>query len=470
MAPKSSARDLRGYNKKTHVWDWEIGKIRRYVSCASLGLPESEWTQEKSRAAAWARYQQLVAETLVKADEQHPHAADLATWKKRATVAAVLGTPDKDYLNGAVNFLREHVPPDGVMVDPIAAERIELALKLGLDLTVLENLEDLNRLFGSDAYRDREQLVGKIDLSKTIGEAVKKWLAVKRKDVALGTRTPKGWDNIRRFLGEFTEQFGEDSPFDVITFSNWESWQALCKSNRSEHWRSTYNYSKAFVEWCWKADLLEQLPKNFRDKIEFEFDKPVINTYTDKEVVRILNLATGNLKLCLLLMLNCGMQSKDIGDLKKSEIDWKRKTITRKRSKTRFKSSTPLVTYPLWRTTLETMKECRNQDVGCEVAFTTKSGARWNWSELGGDDKLHRSDNVNSLWQNLAKQHGRIGKLGTFKKSSATKVRNEPRHSNCETVFLGHSERTMSGQRYAPVTPERLAEAVKWLGSEWKQM
>ncbi len=423
MAAKTSARSLRGYNEKTYTWDWWIDGKRFYLSCATLGLPESEWTQEKSRPAAWERYQEL---------------AGLRA-KELAEVRAQNDAKLDAYLK----------------MDQIAHEHERLMITMAEDPTFLPSSE--TRPSSPPPPPD-----------KTIKFSVERYVAVKIDDARSGNRSAGGADNIRRFLSELVKTFGHDATFDAITFDAWERWQSYCQSHRTEHWKSVYNNSKTFLAWCDQKELV-QLPKNFHNKIRFVFERPEIKTYSDAEVVRIVEEANGNLKLCLLLMLNAGMQSKDIGDLKKSEIDLKKGTITRKRSKTKDKPSTPLVTYPLWRSTLKVLRQLINQDPDCVLALTTKSGGKWNLRELREYGRLKRSNNINTLWQNLEAKIGQIGTLGRFKKSSATKIKNNPQYANCEIMFLGHSERNMSGQHYAKITPERLSAAVRWLGKEWHQ-
>ncbi|MDB5390537.1 MAG: hypothetical protein JWM11_6183 [Planctomycetaceae bacterium] len=479
---KTSARSLKGWEKTYRRWSWEIKGKRTKVTCEELGLPESEWTQEGSRAAAWDRYKQLTNQIALEEAASHPLATEIAVLSERHKIAQLLGKPDAADLAAMVQQLETN--PDQVLRDQAkyqdgnpegelavldigVRERIELAALLEIKLPNL-NAYALNALFGSDRFDDRKHQVENLDTSKTIGEAVKRYLDGKISDARLGNRSAGGVDNIRRYLAEFLKVVGDAAGFQVITFTRWEEWQRYCQHHRREYWKSVYNTSKTFLSWCTQQELVE-LPKNFHNKITFTFEKPEIKTYDDTTIIKILKAATGNLKLCLLLMLNCGMQSKDISDLKKSEIDFKAGTIRRKRSKTKDKPNTPTVIYPLWRTTLELLKECLNQDPDCALALTTKSGLKWNFREIREDGTLKRSDNINTLWQHLEKKIGKIGRLGMLKKSSASKLRNNLEHADCRIMFLGHSDRTVADQHYAAITPQRLAKAVKWLGDEWRQ-
>ena len=57
-------------------------------------------------------------------------------------------------------------------------------------------------------------------------------------------------------------------------------------------------------------------------------------------------------------MLNCGMYQNDIAELRQEEVNWKKGTITRARSKTRERNG-PVVTYKLWPETLCLLKKHR---------------------------------------------------------------------------------------------------------------
>ncbi len=59
-----------------------------------------------------------------------------------------------------------------------------------------------------------------------------------------------------------------------------------------------------------------------------------------------------------LLGLNCGMSNTDLAGLKKSEVDLKEGTLTRKRVKTGDNDNVPIVCYKLWPETLKLLKKC----------------------------------------------------------------------------------------------------------------
>ena len=60
-----------------------------------------------------------------------------------------------------------------------------------------------------------------------------------------------------------------------------------------------------------------------------------------------MNAANERLKLCMLLMANCGMQQTDISDLRQNEVDWQVGRIRRRRSKTAKHDDVPVADYKL---------------------------------------------------------------------------------------------------------------------------
>ena len=92
--------------------------------------------------------------------------------------------------------------------------------------------------------------------------------------------------------------------------------------------------------------------------------------------------ATGQLKLHILLALNCGYTNTDIAELKDPQVDWQRGAISRKRSKTQHVANVPVVTYPLWPQTFALLRQYRS---GQATVLLTRSGGPWAFRSL--DDR-----------------------------------------------------------------------------------
>ena len=117
-----------------------------------------------------------------------------------------------------------------------------------------------------------------------------------------------------------------------------------------------FRISKQFIKYCWSKRLLE-LPRNFDSRgFGFGAGAKAVETFTDGEIKKLLAKATGQLKLHILLMLNCGYRSTDISDLRDDQVDWTEGRIKRKRSKTENHEDVPEVDYKLWPETFSLLK------------------------------------------------------------------------------------------------------------------
>ena len=85
------------------------------------------------------------------------------------------------------------------------------------------------------------------------------------------------------------------------------------------------------------------------------------------EVQTLIEAAPGQLKLHLLLMLNCGFTQQDVADLGQEEVDWLAGMISRRRSKTGDHVTVPMVSYRLWPETFELLRRFRSG--GCSPTW-----------------------------------------------------------------------------------------------------
>jgi integrase len=126
-----------------------------------------------------------------------------------------------------------------------------------------------------------------------------------------------------------------------------------------------------------------------------------IEVWTRDEVHRFLAVAGGQTALHALLMLDCGFTAKDCSDLLQTEVDWKKGTVTRGRSKTAKlrrpatlrddDQGPPVVTYKLWPRTFALLRKHRSADA--EVVLLTAGGNRWVTESRDADGQFHRSVN-----------------------------------------------------------------------------
>jgi integrase len=59
------------------------------------------------------------------------------------------------------------------------------------------------------------------------------------------------------------------------------------------------------------------------------------------------------------------------------------------------------------------------------------------------------------------------GSFKTFRKTSATRLRSNPRYADLRHHFLGHSPKNMADRNYSAADEDLFAEAVRWLGEQY---
>jgi integrase len=136
--------------------------------------------------------------------------------------------------------------------------------------------------------------------------------------------------------------------------------------------------------------------------------------------VLLLDAATGQLKLHLLLMLNTGCTQKDISDLRKDQLDLAIGTMKRRRSKTQNNKNTPLVLLSTVAYNTFFVTKAPIQRPG--FALVTQSGRRWVRKEMLQNGHLKKSDNIATLFQRLRVKVKLTGSLKLFRKTSTTRL------------------------------------------------
>lgn len=107
-------------------------------------------------------------------------------------------------------------------------------------------------------------------------------------------------------------------------------------------------------------DILSSLPKNWKKKkYRFYPQKKTPEPATIEETLYVIKAVRAQkrplLELAVMLHLNCGMDSGNIADLQKTEVDLKAGTLTYKRDKAEKYSQIKPVTYPLSYSTCSTL-------------------------------------------------------------------------------------------------------------------
>jgi integrase len=275
---------------------------------------------------------------------------------------------------------------------------------------------------------------------RTVKAQVEAWQTLLRGVCQSGQMSEGRFDAYCRNIGKFVEWIGQDTAIDAIDeaklegFFNHLSIQ-VGASKYSPHYAHTLMMTaKQFISRLAEMKLVP-VPANIRSRrFRFNHSAPAkIETFSVEEVRAMLKRCDGfseRTKLYLLLMLNCGMYQNDIAELLCDEVNWKKGTLTRVRSKTRERSG-PVVTYKLWPETFALLKKHRAGEG--ELALTTDEGkplVRY-WLE---DGIMRRYDVIQSAWTRLA------AKLGVKKIRPATVDQAWPPGSISRSVHSGTQE------------------------------
>ena len=454
------------------------------VTCKELGLPFAKWTKADSAGLANQWWRKKLSEL----DQQKPaslYQEFVNEIDEKIAIANQLGLHDeRKELQASLKQLRaipvDELPefPASPIVNEELKKRIETAKLFGIEIP--EDIEPivLESFFGdARIWQDRKRRAKSIEPDKTVKAAAERFQQFRLARVHGGERSVAGYDNIRRMINTFAEFIGEASHVDSINAELWQKWylnivkNIASKKQGKEGWSSSYGRdlllsSKAFVRWLWMQDILKVIPKNL-DSPDFKIEvqsPEVIKTFSKNEIKTLLANATGQLKLHLLLMLNCGNTQRDISDLKKSEVDLEAGTIKRRRSKTKGKKTVPVVTYKLWKTTLKELKKHLSDDP--IRALLTQSGKNWVRDNLGEGEKYSKTDAIDSNFVHLQRKTGINKSLKVFRSTSANLIGANPRYRQLRSLFLGHSSKAVADTNYVNAPDEFLAEAITWLGKE----
>jgi integrase len=307
---------------------------------------------------------------------------------------------------------------------------------------------------------------------QTVQAYCDKWIDSQRVKVQAGQLSADGVDNKRICLGYFRDFIGGGADIkavNAIKLQGFYDW-CLTKPGRSADYRKkVFGTTRTFIRWLAEQAILD-LPQNIDSRsFTFKNGPKAVPTWTPEEFQMVLGAATGQLRLHLLLMANCGLTQRDIADLKDSEVDWTAGRITRKRSKTRDQANVPTVSYPLWPATFALLRQYRS---GGDLVLLTESGKSWKWSEMTDGGKLRHSDNIAGNYNNLKKRKldGFKKPLKDLRKTSASLLETKAEYRGFSTLFLGHSPRSIADRHYVAPPQALFDQAVMWLGQQFGQV
>jgi integrase len=301
------------------------------------------------------------------------------------------------------------------------------------------------------------------------------YLQVKRLKAESGQISVGRWNNARRWLEHWLHHSPEIATYSPSKLSGKQleeyekhllelvAKKEFVTSTAASHMLEL----KMFYWWLWRKEIIATLPRDFKD-YRITIKKPKVKTIPLDYIKTLIQWARPREKLFILLMLNTGYTQKDLADLRHEEVDLEKGIITRKRSKTGDKESTPEVCYPLWKETLRLLKQ--HADRKSEWVLTNDDGGKLLTESINKNDKYAKSDNVAVIYYRLCnrlkekKLIDRKHALKLIRKTSSTLLKYSP-YSGFAVLFLGHSPRGVADTSY--FGEANFTEAIKWLGSQY---
>jgi hypothetical protein len=83
-------------------------------------------------------------------------------------------------------------------------------------------------------------------------------------------------------------------------------------------------------------------------------------------------------------------------------------------------------------------------------------------------DKVRESHGIANYHAALCRRAGLGGTFKLFRKTSASRLRRDPRYADLRHHFLGESPRTVADRAYAEPPQDLFAEAVHWLRTQYE--
>jgi len=218
---------------------------------------------------------------------------------------------------------------------------------------------------------------------------------------------------------------------------------------------------KAMTTWAWDSAHIDTLPRCLRGYAKIQLPQPDPRAFTQEEVQRLCENASGRTKLFILLAINCGYTQSDISSLTHDMIQWDVGIIDRSRSKTKQ----PQV-HKLWPSTLRLLREHVTDGSGSDLCFVGQKGNPLLHEFIRENGKPYRVDSIRLAFDRTKKvcklQDGRGFK--TLRKTGATEIEKANQERPwVSSLYLGHSEKSAK-KHYTPQFYDVLHQETDKLG------
>jgi integrase len=272
-----------------------------------------------------------------------------------------------------------------------------------------------------------------------------------------------------RQMDSFLSFVGENADVKSLNGRTLDDFYTFClqKASDPDGWssvwaRDTFVAVKAFITWLDSIEVISPL-RILNKRFPFDTRPPEPVPWTDDELHTALGFASERMRLYILLALNAGMGQKDISDLKATEINWTKGTVTRYRSKAKNYTNRRKVSYPLWPSTLALLKK---HNSGQEQVLLSEKG-----KPLWGEKRLDLIINqYRDLREKIRKK--KPGFARTFydlRLTGAYRI-DEQFGRDLAHLYTAHAAKGVTELHYTNALQKRLNEAVFWLGQQLGQV
>jgi hypothetical protein len=501
--PKEKEHTMRTFamsweGKPAYRWVKMFRGQRHRVSCAELGLPEAKWTKEDSYQFANEWWNKQIESAVELRKKQEPDkTAELNRLASRIKLAESIGLNDEaKQLKSEFETAFRRSEIDDIPLSSEATRVLDALSVIPIDQLPKQVIE---QLFGDEkVWAERKRATKAVEPDYRLENAADEFVKLKLSEVASLIRSAGDAGRTRIIMDKVKEQFGNG--FDVRNLDGnsvqkFYLWVISPEKGFSNYYRRDLLATfKSFVRWLWSTEKIEQLPRNLLT-LRVSLGNVAKQRFTLAEVKKLLDNATAQLPLHLLLMMNCGFTSIDVSELRRDEIKTYKQcfeenlltsdqfkqlkklgfkadtvVIAKKREKTKRQENVPLVIHPLWNRTAMLLDEHRQRDDTNDPfrALLTSTGKPWRIEEIDATGKIKKSDSIRTNFRRLSESLSVKKPLKVFRKTSATILDGNKTHQGCVGFFLGHAEQTVAGKHYVVANPVALGAAVQWLETQYK--
>lgn len=356
----------------------------------------------------------------------------------------------------------ETTPPDEIVYPDQSTIERNLAIARLMGIEVPTDLDPLMRqhFFGDRRlWEERFQQSNLVEKVRTIGHNLDQFLAEQRL-----RQKPSTHDELAEFLKKLSDDSDVwSSETDVATINEqtvtaFYLW-LIGKNYGAGRHNKLLGFFRRFIAWLWSQKQITELPRNLKAK-EHRKKREHKEVQRFDGVKQVLDSLPEEQRLWALLGLNCGMTNADLGKSTWEQINQKKWTLTRRRSKTGSNPKTPTVTYKLWPETIALLKTLPTRT---GLLFITRTGKPLHETRYDDAQAVKAKDLFATYWNKLDPKP-KIS-LGKFRSIAATALKEDARFRDFRDYFLAHAPRTMADQHYSAEADKPFFEATDFIRS-----